>query len=85
MNAIQEYISRNKPHEKNEDEDDINDVTLKLTDPLHVLAFKKIIEGGITQYAYERTIKALNYAPRDKDLNLIAVHWFIKQGKYLLA
>lgn len=48
MNAIQEYISRNKPHEKNEDEDDINDVTLKLTDPLHVLAFKKIIEGGIT-------------------------------------
>lgn len=30
-------------------------------------------------------MKALNYAPRDKDLNLIALYWFLKNGKYLLA
>ena len=27
----------------------------------------------------------MNYAPWDKELNLIALHWFIKNGKYLLA
>ena len=46
--SAKKWTSKKKSSAKNEDEDDINDVTLKLTDPLHVLAFKKIIEGGIT-------------------------------------
>jgi len=55
------------------------------SDPLHIEAFKKVIETGISHYAHERVIKALNFAPRNKDLNLIAVHWFLQNKKYLLA
>lgn len=77
MKQIAELEGRNKPFERLEDDDEIHDVTLRYSDPLHVTAFKALIQGNITQYAYERAVKALNYAPKDKDLNLIALYWFL--------
>jgi len=63
MKEIAETETRNKPYERDEDNEDTHDVLLRHSDPLHVLAFKKVVNTGIVQYAYERTIKALNYAP----------------------